>query len=50
MNFSEIVPYQIATYSHSGEYLAISNNKNLYVSISLKYASYGSDNDFALSF
>ncbi len=35
MNFSEIVPYQLATYSHSGEYLAISNNKNLYVSPTL---------------
>ena len=32
MNFSELVPYQNAAYSHSGEFLAISNQKQLYVS------------------
>ena len=37
MNFSELVPYQIATYSHSGDFLAISNNKNLYVSDSFSF-------------
>lgn len=33
MNFSELVPYQNAAYSHSGNHLAISKEKNLFVSL-----------------
>ena len=32
MNFSELVPYQNAVYSHNGDYLAISKDKRLFVS------------------
>ena len=34
MNFSELVPYQNAVYSHNGNHLAISKEKNLFVSTS----------------
>ena len=32
MNFSEIVQHQNGTFSHDGDYLAISKNQELYVS------------------
>ena len=31
MNFSELVPYQQAAFSHNGNYLAISKDSNLFV-------------------
>ena len=35
MNFSELVPYQQAAFSHNGDYLAIAKGQNVFVSATI---------------